>query len=126
MQSTTSQSNQLIFIKSYARVQSDPDLYIFKNPLRANNGNRIMCELMEAQIPLSYYTFSHSFNLLSFNIESFDTTSQSTNTTTTIDYSFLDKKYNINDVISELNSAFTSDPLFNITFHMMRGHIKLL
>ena len=64
MESATSQSNQLVFIKSSEAITDNNGIqnYVFSNPLRANRGNRILAELLEAELPISYYTFTSQNN----------------------------------------------------------------
>ena len=63
-----SQSNQLLFIKSnQADRRQGVDHYYFSNPLHAQRGKRILAELTEAEIPVSYYNVNSHNNTLSTN-----------------------------------------------------------
>ena len=103
----TSQSNAILFIDSqHAFKQDGVDHYQLKNPILARRGNRVLCQLAEAEIPISFYTFDSTNNTLSLEIiGSNDSGSFSVQQS----YTIPSKNYNVVELVAQLNSLITSN-----------------
>ncbi len=97
-----SQSNQLLFVKSSQAIKNESDdSYHFSNPISANRGNRILCELVEAEIPVTYYLFTERNNFFSFTITG-DVVNEGVNISLPL------QNFTSTELISYLNTLFTT------------------
>ena len=113
----STQGNQLIFINSLEALQgNEADTFYFENPMTANRGNKMYCELKEATIPVSFYTINAFNDLLVLSVNNSQVSIQLTH-----------QNYNINQLISEINAKFSSNSSFNLTasFNFQTNKIKL-
>lgn len=115
----SSQSNQLLFIKSSDGKDEGNGTYNFhlKNPLQARRGNRILCELAEAEIPVSYYNFTSENNFLKF--ETFVVYKGSTNINVDVSFTIPEKNYTITelqDLFAFYREVFFQDKEYELRF----------
>ncbi len=100
----SSQSNQLLFLRSSDGRDEGNGTYNFhlNNPLQARRGNRIMCELAEAEIPCSFYNFTNENNFLKF--ETFVIFNGSTNYNIDVSFTIPEKNYTISELQDLVNN----------------------
>ena len=112
----TSQSNAILFIDSKNAFQQDGvDHYQLRNPILARRGNRVLCQLAEAELPVSFYTFDSTNNQLTIDVAGSNDDNGSW--TAPISVSIPSKNYNVVQIVSQLNSLITSSYFtFTATF----------
>lgn len=95
----SAQSNQLVFLNSDLATEEAGGTKYFKldSPLQARRGNRILCEVAEAQLPVSYYNVRSTNN-------TFSVTSNGESQSVTIP----EGNYNVNELVSTLNALFAA------------------
>lgn len=112
---------QLVFVKSNHQVSSPEqgESYHFANPVVAKKKKRILAELVEAEIPISYYTFSPVNNFLSITLEG-------DNATETVSASIHERVFTVSDFIPYLNGLFDNLATnFTLTFAYQASLLKL-
>ena len=102
----TSQSNAILFIDSKNAFEHDGvDHYQLRNAISARRGNRILCQLAEAEIPVSFYTFDSTNNQLTIDVAG---SNDSGSWTAPISVTIPSKNYNVVQLVAQLNSLITS------------------
>jgi hypothetical protein len=102
----TSQSNALLFVESnQARTHGGVDHFHLANPIVARRGNRVLCQLAEAEFPVSFYTFDSNNNQLTIDVAG---SNNSGSWTAPITVSIPSKNYNVVQLIAQLNALVTS------------------
>ena len=102
----TSQSNAILFIDSKdAFRHGGVDHYQLRNAISARRGNRILCQLAEAEIPVSFYTFDSTNNRLTIDVAG---SNDSESWTASISVTIPSKNYNVVQLVAQLNSLITS------------------
>ncbi len=113
----SAQSNQLIYLNSAEATtrHAGVDDFIFSNPLRANRGNRIYCQVQEAELPVSWYLIDADNSTLALNVNG-----------SVISIVLDTKNYNITQLLAELHTKFASAS-FNLTatFDNQTNKVKL-
>jgi len=101
----SAQSNQLLFLNSDLATETAGGTKFFKldSPLQARRGNRILCEVAEAQLPVSYYNVRNSNNIFSVTAQK---ASDSVDRTVTIYIPV--GNYNVTELVAELNSLMAA------------------
>lgn len=115
------ENNQLLFVKSNHKLSgpTSGDLYKFANPVVAKRKKRILAELVEAEIPISFYTFSsvNNFNSIFF---------EGNNVNETITHTFPDQTFNITELLANLNTAYNNAATnFTIAFSYNSNTFKI-
>ena len=102
----SAQSNQIVFCnKDFADEITSGGTVLFKlsSPVAARRGNRILCEVAEAQFPVSYYNVRAKNNTFSVTAQK---ASDSVDRTATI---YLPVgNYNVTELVAELNSLMAA------------------
>ena len=102
----TSQSNALLFIESNQAYKHDGvDHFHLANPITSRRGNRVLCQLAEAELPVSFYTFDSNNNKLSFEVAG---STYGSPWTDTVSVTIPSKNYSINQLVAQLNSLISS------------------
>ena len=102
----TSQSNAILFIDSKDAFEHDGvDHYQLRNAISARRGNRILCQLAEAELPVSFYTFDNTNNQLTIDVTG---SNDSESWTASISVTIPSKNYNVVQLATQLNSLITS------------------
>ena len=102
----TSQSNAVLFIDSKDAFEHDGvDHYQLRNAISARRGNRILCQLAEAELPVSFYTFDNTNNQLTIDVTG---SNDSESWTASISVTIPSKNYNVVQLVAQLNSLITS------------------
>ena len=102
----TSQSNAILFIDSKDAFEHDGvDHYQLRNAISARRGNRILCQLAEAELPVSFYTFDNTNNQLTIDVAG---SNDSGSWSALISVTIPSNNYNLVQLVAQLNSLTTS------------------
>lgn len=98
------QSNVMLFLNSFYSTEQSQGVYKFhlNNPIQALRGNIIKVELMKFEIPVSMYNMTSSNNKLDIKV-TYEYHSSGLQEQT-FNIVFPEKNYNVNELISYINS----------------------
>jgi hypothetical protein len=102
--------NTLLFLKNKsATFNSDTKFYrwTLMNPIQARKDELLMCQVIEAEIPKTYYNVNSTNNVFSLNVITLDTDT-ATNHTSTFSLTLTPKNYSALEIASQINNISNS------------------